>query len=148
VAKKQISKTLTGLAGEFLVAAQLCLRGHVASLTLKSYPGVDTFALNPRTGRQSHIQVKTTLGAHEYYVSSPATVEKTATKFVFVYIDPTSKRPQFLVVPGTEVAQLAQQAYDAYLQAHPNVDPNQPWMVNLTQLRPYEDRWENLDLDE
>jgi hypothetical protein len=47
MAKTHIDNTLTALAGEFLVAGHLCLRGFVASLTLKNYPAVDIFCLNP-----------------------------------------------------------------------------------------------------
>lgn len=58
MAKSHLDKTLTALAGEYLVAGQLCLRGYVASLTLKNYPGVDIFCLNPSNGRQVAVQVK------------------------------------------------------------------------------------------
>ena len=60
MAKPQMDKTLTALAGKFLVAGQLCLRGIVASLTLKNYPKVDVFCLNPKNNRQVAVQVKTT----------------------------------------------------------------------------------------
>ena len=68
MAKPQIDKTLTALAGEFLVAGNLCLRGYMASLTLKNYPKVDIFCLNPKNGKQVAIQVKTKRGGKDYYI--------------------------------------------------------------------------------
>ena len=50
MAKSALNKTLTAWAGEFLVARQLCLHSHVASLTLKNYLGVHISCLNPDTG--------------------------------------------------------------------------------------------------
>jgi hypothetical protein len=41
------------------VAGQLCLRGYLASLTLKNYPKVDIFVQNPKNGKQTTLQVKT-----------------------------------------------------------------------------------------
>ena len=49
---------MTGLAGEYLVAGMMNLKGWVASLSLKNYPGVDIFGLNPENGKTVNIQVK------------------------------------------------------------------------------------------
>ena len=42
VAGKAMDKILTGLAGEYHVAAELCRRRFFASLTLKNYPKVES----------------------------------------------------------------------------------------------------------
>jgi hypothetical protein len=55
-----LSKTLTASSGEYLVAAHPCMKGVVASLILKDYPGVGIFAYNPATGKQATVQMKTT----------------------------------------------------------------------------------------
>ncbi len=52
--KSQISKMMTGLAGEYMVAAKMNLRGWIANLTLKSFPGIDIFGL---IQRQDNISV-------------------------------------------------------------------------------------------
>lgn len=82
--KSALNKTLTALAGEFFVAGQLCLQGYVASLTLKNYPSVDIFCLNPETGKQVAIQVKTKRGGREYFV--PENINESDPPFVFVYL--------------------------------------------------------------
>ena len=63
-----LNKTLTGLAGEFSVAAKLCLQGFVASLTFKNYPGVDIFCFDPATNRLARVQVKTITGGVDYFL--------------------------------------------------------------------------------
>lgn len=69
MAKAHLEKTLVALAGEFLVAGQLCFRGYLASIALKNYPGVEIFCLNPADGKRIAIQVnKTKQGDRQYYV--------------------------------------------------------------------------------
>ncbi|MCZ7545233.1 MAG: hypothetical protein M5R40_17670 [Anaerolineae bacterium] len=102
MAKSHIDKTLTALAGEFLVAGHLCLRGYVASLTLKNYPKVDIFCLNPKNGRQAAIQVKTRRGGDLYHV--PENVDASENPFVFVYIKQPEGPIDFFVVPSEQVA--------------------------------------------
>lgn len=41
------SKILIGLSREYFVVGMMNIKGWVASLTLKNYPSVDIFGLNP-----------------------------------------------------------------------------------------------------
>jgi len=41
---KRLPKIQSGIAGEYLVAAELTRRGYVASLTLKNTQGIDILA--------------------------------------------------------------------------------------------------------
>ena len=82
MAKPQIKKLLAGLAGEYLVAAHLCLQGYVPSLTFKNYPQVDIFYTNPKNGKNGAVQVKTIRGGKKYFV--PEHVDGTRHPFVFV----------------------------------------------------------------
>ncbi|VVC00252.1 Uncharacterised protein [uncultured archaeon] len=51
-------KQLTGLAGTYEVAKQLCLKNYNVSLTQKNFPSVDMFVQNPKNGKSVPIQVK------------------------------------------------------------------------------------------
>lgn len=144
MAKPQIDKTLTALAGEFFVAAQLCLRGYVASLTLKNYPRVDIFCLNPKNGQQVAIQVKTIRGGQHYYV--PEEVDMLKHPFVFVHIS-SDNSLQCFVVPSKEVAELSAMERDEYLNKHAHVRKEQPRMLSVQAIQKYKDRWELLGLD-
>ena len=159
-----LNKTLTALAGEFLVAGQLCLRGYVASLTLKNYPDVDIFALNPITKKYVEIQVKTArakMSQHKGVGFWPPGVYFVPEKvpdipFIFVAIDPSApngsaESVSYFVVPGPAVAHLRdkeRQAYFEWAQSKGRVvKPAQPSMVSLQALEPYRDRWDKLELD-
>jgi hypothetical protein len=50
---------ITGIAGEYFVAAELSRRGWIATLTLKNTPNIDVIATTPDGLRTLNIQVKT-----------------------------------------------------------------------------------------
>ena len=144
MAKSHLSKTLTALSGEFLVAGQLCLRGYVASLTLKNYPGVDIFCLNPNNSKQAAIQVKTTRGGNAYYV--PKKNDAYKNPFVFVYIKDDGSI-DYYVVPAKNVAKLSAKQTEDYLKKNPHVSREQPRMLSITSIKDYKDKWNLLRLD-
>jgi hypothetical protein len=144
MAKPQIDKTLTGLAGEFLVAGHLCIKGYVASLTLKNYPKVDIFCLNPKNQKQVAIQVKTVRNANAYYI--PEHVDDSGNPFVFVLIK-TDETVEFFIMPAGDVATLSRNERDEYLHAHPNAKREQPRMLSVSRLDPFRNRWDLLELD-
>jgi hypothetical protein len=160
VAGGQLGKVLTALAGEFMVAGQICLRGYVASLTLKNYPGVDIFALNAKTDKQIAVQVKAanlaappsgTASAYppgDYFV--PETVDEHPDRpFVFVAIRPGFE-VEYFVVPGYEVAAISEaerQQYFEHVRSKGRVvKESQPRMISLASLQPFKDRWDLLGL--
>ena len=162
VAGPQLSKTLVGLAGEFLVAGQLCLRGYVASLTLKNYPGVDIFALNPRTSKQVAIQVKTIKVSPGR--RTPATAYPQGAYFIHESVDEHPDRPfvfvaiasldqvDYFIVPGLSVADISERERQQYLDharsTGRTVSEAQPRMTSLQSLSPFKDRWELLGLED
>jgi len=144
VAKSHLDKTLTALAGEFLVAGHLCLKGYVASLTLKNYPKVDIFCLNPKTDIQIAIQVKSSRGGKSYHV--PENIEDEENPFVFVYIN-KDESVDFYILPANDVAFLSKKERDDYLHSHPAVSPDQPRMLSVINMTDYKNRWDLLGLD-
>jgi hypothetical protein len=57
--KSKLESTLVGVAGEYLVAGELSLRGYIASITLRNSRGIDIIASNPEATKSVSIQVKT-----------------------------------------------------------------------------------------
>jgi len=144
MAKSQVDKTLTGLAGEFLVAGNLCLKGFLASLTLKNYPKVDVFCLNPKNGKQAAIQVKTLRGEKLYYV--PEDIDGSNNPFVFVHIT-KDDHVEFYIVPAKVAADLSKCQREKYLRDHPNVKREQPRMLSLSSIAGFANRWDLLGLE-
>jgi Holliday junction resolvase-like predicted endonuclease len=58
-ANRRTGYNITGVAGEYFVAAELSRRGWVATLTLKNTPNIDVIATTPDGSRTVKIQVKT-----------------------------------------------------------------------------------------
>lgn len=144
MAKTHIDKTLTALAGEFLVAGHLCLKGYVASLTLKNYPAVDIFCLNPNNGKQAAIQVKTIRGGKNYYI--PESIDTLGTPFVFVRIG-SDESVEFFIAPAKEIARLSDKERRDYLRTHPSVSREQPRMISIENLEEYKNQWKFLGLE-
>jgi hypothetical protein len=55
----KLSTGLSGVAGEYLVAAELSRRGYIASITLRNTRGVDILVSNADATRSVGVQVKT-----------------------------------------------------------------------------------------
>ena len=68
MASNKLSKGLSGVAGEFFVAAELSRLGYIASITLRNTRGIDILASNVAATRQVAIQVKTNQGSDPGWV--------------------------------------------------------------------------------
>lgn len=69
----KLSRTQAGVAGEYLVAAELSRRGYVASVTLRNTRGIDILASNRDATKSVGIQVKTCQGARPVWESKTGT---------------------------------------------------------------------------
>ncbi len=129
-----LSKTLTALSGEYFVAAELCRRGIVASLTLKNYPSVDIFIYNPETRKHGTIQVKTTRvhRSQGYWMPDPIQIKDIGTPFVFVHLYKENP-PEFFIVPASMLVSLIKSEGTKY------------WYVSIKDLEKYKDQWDNLE---
>ena len=57
--RSRLSTGLSGVAGKYLVAAELSRRGYIVSITLRNTRGIDILASNADATRSVGIQVKT-----------------------------------------------------------------------------------------
>ena len=130
-------KVLTALAGEYYVAAELCRRGYMASLTLKNYPKVDVFALD-RDGKKSvPIQVKTTrwlANPKQLGFYLPKDEASYAAAFALVIVAPPKAPAAYetYIVPGKELLSVVNEGYQQYLGTHPGAV--QFWRIDLPHL--------------
>lgn len=152
--RAQIDKTITALAGEFLVAGQLCMRGYLASLTLKNYPKVDIFVLNPKNGKQTTLQIKTLrrsvkrdrYGRNDSYLL-PEDLTTSAPYFVFVYII-SQEEAEFFIIPASKVEDISSSLRNVYLKSHPKAARKQTRWLSITAIKDeYKDNWGALGLE-
>jgi len=127
--KIKLDKNSISLAGEFYVLAQLYLRGFVANLTLGKQKEVDILVLYPETGRQTKLQVKTTVKSKpvrkvrgesgekfEWIMNKKHEDMKKNLYYCFLLIEDEKKLPKFFIVPSKEVAKYVKREHKIYLQ--------------------------------
>lgn len=143
------SKILIGLTGEYFVAGMMNMKGWVASLTLKNYPSVDIFGLNPETEQTVNIQVKTTRCKTNYQVGlkrSQRSIirEKIKGAYVFVHID-KEEMVSYYILTRDEIINLIEETDDLYYN-RPRNKPlaDYPIGIWLKDLIPYKNKWESL----
>lgn len=64
----RLTSVLSGVSGEYFVAAELSRRGYVASITLRNTRGIDILVSNVNATKSVGIQVKTRQDAGSEWV--------------------------------------------------------------------------------
>jgi len=102
----KISGVLTGVAGEYFVAAELSRRGYIASISLRNSRGIDILATRHDATCSVTIQCKTNqLGRKEWILSDKSETFVAENHFyVFVSLGKMDQRPAFHIVPSKKVA--------------------------------------------
>ena len=115
---KKLESTLVGVAGEYLVAGELTLRGYIASITLRNSRGIDVIASNADGSKSVSIQVKTNSTGHSSWILSKKSEEFFAENhyYLFVALQETGLRPDFYIVPSVQVAEYIRSKHSAWLR--------------------------------
>jgi hypothetical protein len=139
-----------GIAGEYLVAAELTRRGYVASLTLRNTRGIDILASNSDATKSVGIQVKTSQGAGARWMMNKKAEANLAENlfYVLVCLVPHAA-PTFYIVPRRIVATYVRESHQRWLKT-PGKGGKRHRDSNLRSFRDqsheYKDRWELLGL--
>lgn len=112
-----LSTILTGVAGEYYVAAELSRRGYVASVTLRNTRGMDVIATNADASRSVGISVKTNrTNKKDWMVNEKAeTFHSNNLFYVFVNLIGAGENPEFHIVPSNVVATAVHKSHRAWL---------------------------------
>jgi len=115
--ESEISSGLSGVSGEYFVAAELSRRGYIASITLRNTKGVDILCSSDDVTRQFGIQVKTNRRSNREWVLNSKAESYYADNlfYVFVNLHGTAKAPDYFIVPSTEVAKHVEETHAAWL---------------------------------
>lgn len=138
--KKKLSSVLSGIAGEYFVAAELTRRGYIASITLRNSRGIDILATPESGGNALEIQVKTSQGATWWLLGKACEEPVPGRFYVFVRLLDEHARPEYHIVPSAIVAEQARERHQAFL-AKPRSKP-----IKDTDMREFHDK-ENLYLE-
>jgi hypothetical protein len=117
-ANDKLESTLVGVAGEYLVAGELTLRGFIASITLRNSRGIDIIASNADGSSSVSIQVKTNSdGKKSWILNKKAETFYSANHYyVFVALQELGQRPSFHIVPSKVVAEYTYFSHSEWLK--------------------------------
>jgi hypothetical protein len=114
----KLESQLVGVAGEYLVAGELTLRGYLASITLRNSRGIDIIASSSDAIKSISIQVTTNSDGRPSWILN----KKSETFFsnnhfyILVAISKLGIRPNFHIIPSEIVARKVREDHDKWLQ--------------------------------
>ncbi len=147
----KLSSVLSGVAGEYFVAAELTTRGYIASITLRNTKGVDIVCSNSDASKSVAIQVKTNRRSARDWMLNQKSEDYYADNlfYVFVNLNDSQKSPDYFIVPSKDVATYAKDTHQEWL----NTPGRSGQSHNETTMRKFSDkderylnRWDLLGL--
>lgn len=148
--RSRLSTTLSGIAGEYFVAAELSRRGYVASLTLRNTHGIDILVSNADATKSVGIQVKTNQGRGTGWMLTEKVERDVATNLFFVFVRLNDlDRPEYYVVPRLDAATWVRESHSQWLSTPGRRgQPHRPNPVRkfVDAENKYRDQWDLLGL--
>lgn len=148
---EQITKGLSGIAGEYFVAGELTRRGYLASITLRNTRGIDILVANADASKSAGIQVKTNQHSRKKWVlrGKAEKLYSDTLFYVFVNLNGVSGAPTYHVVHSKVIADHCRTSHADWLatpgrrgQTHNDSD-----MRNFADFEDkYLDAWNSLGL--
>jgi len=113
----KLESTLVGVAGEYLVAGELSLRGYIASITLRNSRGIDIIVSSSDGTKSASIQVKTNSSGNAKWIlnKKAESFEADNHYYVFVALLERGIRPKFHIVPSKIVANNVRISHEQWL---------------------------------
>lgn len=114
----KLEATLVGVAGEYLVAGELTLRGYIASITLRNSRGIDIIASTVDASTSVSIQVKTNSNGKASWILNKKAEEFFSDNhiYIFVALGDLEERPHFYIVPSKDVATYVSTTHSEWLK--------------------------------
>ncbi len=110
---------ITGVAGEYFVAAELSRRGWIATLTLKNTPNIDCIATTPDGHRTLNIQVKTrSIGNRQgWLLTKGIETIVSSNNFYIAFVDliGQGEKPDYFIIPKNDFAKWMTKRHKEWL---------------------------------
>lgn len=152
--QSRLTSVLSGVSGEYFVAAELSRRGYVASITLRNTRGIDILASNANATKSVGIQVKTRQDAGTEWVLTKKAEElpegDVAQNLFYVFVSLNGQSaPSFHIVSRKTVAQYIRDNHQRWLSTpgrggRAHVD--NPMRKFADPAAKYRDAWTSLGL--
>ena len=147
----ELTSLLAGVAGEYLVAAELSLRGYIASITLRNTKGVDILCSNSSATKSVGIQVKTNRGSKRDWIMNEKsdTFHAKNLFYVFVNLNDLKRPPEYFIVPSKIVSDYTSSTHAEWMntpnrKGMPHKDGSMRKFRDLEEK--YLNRWDLLHL--
>jgi len=138
IKSKRLTSSLTGISGEYFVAAELSRRGFMASITLRNNDSVDIHASNISNNKIFAIQVKTNQSGNRSWILNMRSESHQNENFfyIFVALKGLAERPEYFIVPSKNVADFVKRDY-----AHWIATPGKKGQAhNESKVRKFDDK--------
>ena len=118
---RRAAYNITGVAGEYFVAAELSRRGWIAAMTIKNTPNIDVIATTPDGRRTLNIQVKTrSIGNRQGWILNKG-IETLVPgdNFYIAFVDLKGKdeKPDYFLIPKNLFAKWIAKRHQEWLIA-------------------------------
>jgi hypothetical protein len=147
----KLETTLVGVAGEYFVAAELSVRGYLASVTLRNSRGIDIIASNSDATKSVSIQVKTSKGGAPSWILSKKSesISSESHFYVLVLLKGPGNRPDYYIASSKVVADYISKNHKKWLSGTKR-DGSERIDSNMRVFRDskgvYKEKWETLGL--
>ena len=113
----KLESTQVGVAGEYFVAAELSIRGYLASITLRNSRGIDIIASTPGGESSVSIQVKSNNNGKTVWLMSKKSEKFYSNNhfYIFVSLKDLTKAPEYYIVPSEDVARFTTECHKAWI---------------------------------
>lgn len=114
----KLSKQLSGITGEYYVAAELSRRGYLAAITLRNSDGIDILASNESGEKTFSIQVKTTQNKRKWILGKKVEEDNTVNKF-YVFVNMPNELnllPEYYIVRAKDLAKNIYEGHRNWLK--------------------------------
>ncbi len=149
--KNNRNSVLTGVTGEYYVAAELSRMGYIASITLRNTRGVDILCSNSDATKTISIQVKTGSEVNNTWILNEKAEKYHSPKHFYIFVSLNKDLPPaYSIVPSKVVANFTSRIHKEYLgrlsktgKAHKDT----PMRKFIDLEKKYLNDWEILGLD-
>jgi hypothetical protein len=116
MAIERLSTILSGVAGQYFVAAELSRLGYIATLTLRNTRGVDLLVARGDATKSVGVQVKTNQGRTRSWLLESKAESVAADNIVYVFVNLNGdESPSFHIVPSDVVAQFCREKHAEWI---------------------------------
>jgi len=145
------SNILTGISGEYYVAAELSRLGYIASITLRNTRGIDILCSSADASKHISIQVKTTHKSRNSWMVDKKSEKYYSPKHFYVFVLLNDKEhPKFFIVPSKIVANYIKSDYKEWVNGKSKTGKkhqDSPIRLFRDLEEKYLNRWKLLGLD-